>query len=138
MVAGCGDGVVGMWQVIMDEDRCQVRLHWKTTNGKFSAEDAIVQDVQGLSPLNERILMTRVVPEEDGESEESYEGDEYEESEESEKDEEDEENDDGGEVFIQRASLSPFEGLTKRPFDGEDRDVAKRMRGNEGGSSMEE
>ncbi|KAF9362925.1 hypothetical protein BGX34_005240 [Mortierella sp. NVP85] len=50
----------------MDEGRSRVRLHWKTTNGMFNAEDAVNQDVQGLSPLDERILM-RCVAEEDEE-----------------------------------------------------------------------
>ncbi|KAK3813981.1 MAG: WD40-repeat-containing domain protein [Benniella sp.] len=118
VVAGCEDGVVGMWQVIMDGDRCQVRLHWKTTNGMFNAEDAIIQDVQGLSPLNEQILMRRVV-EEDVES--------------------DEENDENEEIVNQRASLSPTEDLPKQPFepDEEHEGVAKRTCGNERVSSME-
>jgi len=56
VVAGCEDGIVGMWQVIMDEDRCQVRLHWKTTNGEFDVKDASIQGVEGLNSLNKRIL----------------------------------------------------------------------------------
>ncbi|KAK3813977.1 MAG: WD40-repeat-containing domain protein [Benniella sp.] len=56
VVAGCGDGVVGMWQVIMDEDQCQVRLHWKTTNGMFDVQDATIQGVKGLDSVNKSIL----------------------------------------------------------------------------------
>jgi WD40 repeat protein len=56
VVAGCGDGVVGMWQVIVDEDQCQVRLHWKTTNGMFDVQDASIQGVKGLDSANKSIL----------------------------------------------------------------------------------
>ncbi|KAF9345549.1 hypothetical protein BGX34_004652 [Mortierella sp. NVP85] len=131
VIAGCQDGVVGMWQFIIDEDTCQVRLHWKTTNGMFNAEGAIIQEVQGLSPLNERILMTRAAAVEDGESEEddeneeSDEGGESEECEEGDESEEidegkeceeedecedNEENDECEKVVNQRAGLPPFEG----------------------------
>ncbi|KAF9362570.1 hypothetical protein BGX34_005917 [Mortierella sp. NVP85] len=53
---GCHDGVTGMWQVVVDGDQCQVRLHWKTTNGDLDANNAVIGGVQGLSALNERIL----------------------------------------------------------------------------------
>ena len=56
VVAGFEDGVVGMWQVVMNKDRCQVRLHWRTTNGVFNAQYATIQGVQGLNSLNKRIL----------------------------------------------------------------------------------
>ncbi|KAF9346612.1 hypothetical protein BGX34_003768 [Mortierella sp. NVP85] len=120
--AGCRDGTVGMWQVIMDEERCQVRLHWKTTNGMFNAEGAIIQGIQGLSPLNERILMTRVA-EEDEESDKSEEGNKS------------EENEENREVVNQEVSpppFTPFRVFLKRIFelDEEDEDVAKRMRSN--------
>ncbi|KAF9344537.1 hypothetical protein BGX34_005566 [Mortierella sp. NVP85] len=150
VVAGCEDGTVGMWQVIMEHDRYQVRLHWKTTNGTFNAEDVIIQDVQGLSPLNERILMTRVAAVGDGESEgddESEESDEGEEGEEGEEwvewveCEENEENEECEKVVNQRAGLPLFEGHpVKRllELDEEDEDVAKRMRSNEGVNNMEQ
>jgi WD40 repeat protein len=56
VVAGCDDGVVGVWQVIVEEDRCQVRLHWRTSNRDLEVTGATIQDVQGLSPLNKLIL----------------------------------------------------------------------------------
>ncbi|KAF9349486.1 hypothetical protein BGX34_001770, partial [Mortierella sp. NVP85] len=116
--AGCQDGVVGMWQVIMDKERCQVRLHWKTTNGMFNAEAAVEDGKNG----------------EDDESKESGEGDQGDEG------EGNEENDENGKDVNQRASISPSEGLLKRPSepDEEDEGVAKRMCGNEEVSSMEE
>ncbi|KAK3818742.1 MAG: WD40-repeat-containing domain protein [Benniella sp.] len=56
MVAGCDDGVVGVWEVTVEEDRCQVRLHWRTSNRDLEVTGAIIQDVQGLSSLNVQIL----------------------------------------------------------------------------------
>ncbi|KAK3814083.1 MAG: WD40-repeat-containing domain protein [Benniella sp.] len=56
VVAGCDDGVVGAWQIITDRNQCQVRMHWRTANGDLDVKDTSVQDVQGLSSLNERIL----------------------------------------------------------------------------------
>ncbi|KAK3814025.1 MAG: WD40-repeat-containing domain protein [Benniella sp.] len=56
LVAGCEDGVVGMWQVTVDKGHCQVRLHWRTTSGELHMKGAVVQSVQGLRPLNEKIL----------------------------------------------------------------------------------
>jgi hypothetical protein len=56
VVAGCDDGVVGMWKVVIDGDRCQVRLHWRTSNGELEAAGAVIQDVQGLSSRNMKIL----------------------------------------------------------------------------------
>lgn len=56
IVAGCRDGVVGMWQVTVHEDDWQVRLHWRTSNGDFDVVGAVVKDAQGLSLLDGRIL----------------------------------------------------------------------------------
>ncbi|KAK3818744.1 MAG: WD40-repeat-containing domain protein [Benniella sp.] len=56
VVAGCDDGVVGMWKVVIDGDRCQVRLHWRTSNGELEVAGAVIQDVQGLSSRNMKIL----------------------------------------------------------------------------------
>jgi hypothetical protein len=49
LVAGCFDGVVG-------EDQCDVSLRWKTTNGELDIKDETIQDVQGLSHLNRKLL----------------------------------------------------------------------------------
>jgi hypothetical protein len=59
VVAGCDDGVVGAWQIITDRNQCQARMHWRTANGDLDVKDTSVQDVQGLSSLNERILRQR-------------------------------------------------------------------------------
>ncbi|KAK3814003.1 MAG: WD40-repeat-containing domain protein [Benniella sp.] len=56
VVVGCENGIVEMWQVLVDESRCQVRLHWKSTTGEFDVEGATIQDVKGLNSLNKRIL----------------------------------------------------------------------------------
>ncbi|KAK3813985.1 MAG: WD40-repeat-containing domain protein [Benniella sp.] len=122
VVAGCKDGVVGMWQVIMDEDRCQVHLHWRTTNGTFDVQDATIQGVKGLNSLNKWILMGQEAVEEGNENEG---------------------NEESREAVNQRVSpppLTPFRVFLKRmfEFDEEDEDVVKRMRGNEGVSSMDE
>lgn len=31
-------------------------MHWRTTNGELAVKDTVIQDVQGSSPLNTRIL----------------------------------------------------------------------------------
>jgi hypothetical protein len=59
IVAGCDDGVVGMWQVLVDGDRCDVSLRWKTTKGELDMKDATIEDVQGLSQLNRKLLKQR-------------------------------------------------------------------------------
>jgi hypothetical protein len=59
IVAGCDDGVVGMWQVLVSEGHCDVSLKWRTTNGELDMKDATIQDVQGLSQLNRKLLKQR-------------------------------------------------------------------------------
>lgn len=59
LVAGCADGVVGVWQVLIAEDRCDVFLKWKTLSGELELMDAIIQDAQGLTPLNRTLLKRR-------------------------------------------------------------------------------
>jgi len=59
LVAGCADGVVGAWQVQLDGGRCDVSLKWMTARGVFDAKDATIQDVQGLSHLNRKLLKQR-------------------------------------------------------------------------------
>ena len=56
VVAGCEDGVVGMWQVIDDGKHCRVRLHWRTTNGELNMKGAVVHGAKGVRPLNRQIL----------------------------------------------------------------------------------
>jgi len=59
LVAGGGNGEVGMWQVWVGEDRCDVSLKWRTTKAEFDLRHATIQGVQGLSPLNEKLLKQR-------------------------------------------------------------------------------
>jgi len=59
LVAGCSDGVVGMWQVLVDGDHCEMSLKWRTTNGELYMKDATIQDVQGLSQLSRKLLTQR-------------------------------------------------------------------------------
>jgi WD40 repeat protein len=57
LVTGCSDGLVGMWKVEVNEDH--VSPLWITTKGELNVQDATVQDVQGLSQLNRRLLKQR-------------------------------------------------------------------------------
>ncbi|KAF9356570.1 hypothetical protein BGX34_009860, partial [Mortierella sp. NVP85] len=118
--AGCEDGVVGMWQVIMDEDRCQVRLHWKTTNGLCNLAGAIWTRSCLREGSNEEATVATVLPRIKDAS------------------------DVAEEYFIELnndgVGHPSFNVLSKRFLElhEEYEDVAKRMRGNEGVSSMEE
>jgi WD40 repeat protein len=53
---GCEDGVVGMWKVETNDDRCDVSLHWATMRGELNVQNTNIQDVQGLSQLNKHLL----------------------------------------------------------------------------------
>jgi WD40 repeat protein len=59
LVAGCWEGSVGMWRVRTDEDNWDVSLSWMLTKGGLDVKDASIQDVQGLSQLNKRLLKQR-------------------------------------------------------------------------------
>jgi hypothetical protein len=59
LVIGCPNGVVGMWQVVADEDQCNVTPLWMTTKGELSVHNATIQDAHGLSQLNNRLLKQR-------------------------------------------------------------------------------
>ncbi|KAK3816668.1 MAG: WD40-repeat-containing domain protein [Benniella sp.] len=59
LVTGCGDGVVGVWQILLDGDPCDVSLKWMTTKGVLDVEEATIQDVQGLSQINRKLLEQR-------------------------------------------------------------------------------
>jgi WD40 repeat protein len=59
LVACCDDGLVGMWELAVDEDHCDVSLRWMTTRGGLDVKDASLQDVQGLSQLNSQLLKQR-------------------------------------------------------------------------------
>jgi WD40 repeat protein len=59
LVAGCEDGEVRAWQVLLDGDRCDISQKWMTTKGVFDVKDAIIQGAQGLTPLSLDLLKQR-------------------------------------------------------------------------------
>jgi hypothetical protein len=58
-IAGDGNGSVRRWDVIKEGDQYRVHKCWKSINGQLTVEDVCVQDVQGLSDLNKRLLKQR-------------------------------------------------------------------------------
>ncbi|KAF9358566.1 hypothetical protein BGX34_008876 [Mortierella sp. NVP85] len=59
LVTGCQDGSVLKWQITEEEDECDVTLRWCATRGTFTVAGASIQDVRGLTPLNEQLLKQR-------------------------------------------------------------------------------
>jgi len=59
LVDGYEDGTVGLWEVINEGDRCVVRLRWRATKGGLTVKGASIQDVQGLSLVNRKLLEQR-------------------------------------------------------------------------------
>ncbi|KAI1318890.1 hypothetical protein EDD11_005524 [Mortierella claussenii] len=57
-VTGCGDRSVRMWQVVED-GHYRVRLHWSSTHDSLAVSGASIQNVQGLSLMNKRLLKQR-------------------------------------------------------------------------------
>jgi hypothetical protein len=55
LVAGCWDGMVGMWQVKSNE----VSLRWMVATAELDVKDATIQDVQGLSQIDKQLLTQR-------------------------------------------------------------------------------
>jgi len=58
-MTGDGGGSVRRWDVIKEGDQHRVRMRWSSTNGQLTLESACVQEVQGLSDLNKRLLKQR-------------------------------------------------------------------------------
>jgi len=58
-IAGDGSGSVRVWDVIKEGDRHHVHMRWRSASGQLTVEDACVQDVQGLSDFNKRLLKQR-------------------------------------------------------------------------------
>ena len=52
-------GSVKAWNVVKEGDRHHVHMRWRPTNGELALEGACVQDVQGLSDINKRLLKQR-------------------------------------------------------------------------------
>ncbi len=59
LVTGSYDKSVRVWQVIEKEDQVQVRLCWSSSHEGLVVTDASIQDVQGLSPVNKKLLEQR-------------------------------------------------------------------------------
>jgi len=57
-VTGGRDGSVRMWDV-KEDGQSRVRMRWRSTTGQLTAEDACIQDVDGLSHANRRLLKQR-------------------------------------------------------------------------------
>lgn len=55
---GGRDGSVRVWDVIKEGGQCRVRMRWRST-GHLNVEEACIQDVEGLSHLNKRLLEQR-------------------------------------------------------------------------------
>jgi hypothetical protein len=52
-------GSVRAWEVAEEGNRYRIRMRWGLTNSQLVLEDTCVQDVQGLSDLNRRLLKQR-------------------------------------------------------------------------------
>lgn len=59
LVIGSDDKSVRVWQVIENEGRYQVRLSWSSTHDRLVLADTTIQDAQGLSQLNKKLLQQR-------------------------------------------------------------------------------
>jgi len=59
LVTGCQDGSVLKWQVTEEEGQCHVTLCWCATRGTLTVAGASMQDVGGLTSLNEQLLKQR-------------------------------------------------------------------------------
>jgi hypothetical protein len=58
-ITGDRNGSVGVWDMVGEGDQCRIQMRWMSANGQLTVEDACVQDVQGLSYLNRRLLKQR-------------------------------------------------------------------------------
>ncbi len=59
LVTGCVDKSVRVWQVSEKGDLIRVRLCWSSTHEGLIVTEASIQDVQGLSPVNKKLLEQR-------------------------------------------------------------------------------
>ncbi|BBE09215.1 NB-ARC domain protein [Mycoavidus cysteinexigens] len=59
LVTGSGDKFVRQWQVIEEEGEIQVYLRWVSPHGELSVKDILLEEVQGLSVMNETLLKQR-------------------------------------------------------------------------------
>ncbi len=59
LVTGCEDKSVRVWQIVEDEGHAQVRLHWSSTHDRLTLTNMVIQGVQGLSRINQKLLQQR-------------------------------------------------------------------------------
>ncbi len=59
LVTGSQDKSVRVWQVIANDGQCRVVLRWSSSQEALTAVNTVIQDVQGLSPVNQRLLEQR-------------------------------------------------------------------------------
>ncbi|UAW64895.1 NACHT domain-containing protein [Mycoavidus sp. HKI] len=59
LVTGSYDKSVRQWYMIEENGQVQVRLCWSSTHTMLAVTDASIQDVQGLSRMNQRLLEQR-------------------------------------------------------------------------------
>ena len=59
LAATCGDGLVRMWEVTVEDGRYGLRLRWSSRNNALVVTGAIMQDVQGLNQPNRQLLRQR-------------------------------------------------------------------------------
>lgn len=57
LISGCYDGSMQAWKVVDgDADQLRVSLRWNITSSTFNVMNATIQDVHGLSSMNEKLL----------------------------------------------------------------------------------
>jgi hypothetical protein len=59
VAAGSIEGPTGVWTVEREEDSCQLKMLWITTNGELAVRGSNFQGTNGLNKLNTRLLMQR-------------------------------------------------------------------------------
>jgi WD40 repeat protein len=59
LVVACAEGSLGRWRVVMDGGQCRVQLRWRLTRGMLSLVGTNIQDAQGLSQVDRRLLEQR-------------------------------------------------------------------------------
>jgi WD40 repeat protein len=59
LATSCHDGSVRMWKVTGDGDGCQVQMRWGSDNNALVVTGANIQDADGMSELNNRLLQQR-------------------------------------------------------------------------------
>jgi hypothetical protein len=59
LTTGCGDGSLVRWQLIEDEQLCNVRMCWNASSGKLTVSGTSIQGVRGLTELNKQLLKHR-------------------------------------------------------------------------------